>query len=138
MIHPASEVELQAQAADVLRNAGIPLQPQCFPSKYHHEALLMACPSIPTPKQQRYDFIQRALDARYQPGSFESFQAQLAGALINLMFLYPAICLRALHHPQIKQVFELASAFDWENHVQGLSAEIRKAQSRREDEEAAA
>jgi len=35
-------------------------------------------------------------------------------------------------------VFELASAFDWENHVQGLSAEIRKAQSRREDEEAAA
>jgi len=118
--------EMQAQAYETLKSAGLPIQRQDFPEKYHNEALLHACPSIPTPRQQPSEFIEKALSSSYALGCFEMFQAQLAGALIHLMFLYPAACLKALHCPEARPVFEMAAAFDWEEHVRRIQTVISK------------
>ena len=135
MVRQTSETtELQGQAYEALKSAGLPIQQQHFPEKYHNEAFLRACPSIPTPRGKPFVYIQKALSSSYATGSFEEFQAQLAGALIHLMFLYPAACLKALHCPEARPVFEMAAALDWEEHVrklQKLFASQRKAQSKR-------
>jgi hypothetical protein len=127
--------ELQTQAYEALKSAGLPIQQQNFPEKYHHEALLRACPSIPTPRGQPLWHIQKALSSSYTAGSFEAFQAQLAGALIHLMFLYPATCLKALHSPEARPIFQMAAGFDWDEHVRKLqTAACQPAESTSDEE----
>jgi hypothetical protein len=127
MVRQTSETaELPGQAYEALKSAGLPIQQEHFPEKYHNEAFLRAFPSIPTPRGKPFVYIQKALNSSYATGSFEEFQAQLAGALIHLMFLYPAACLKALHCPEARPVFEMAAALDWEEHVRKLQKVICK------------
>jgi hypothetical protein len=121
MNNPTAEnTELRTQAIDALRSSGVPINPEHFPRWYHHQALLRACPSIPTPRGQIFARIEQAWVQTYMLDSFESFQANLAGALIHLMFIHPAACLKAMHNPEAREIFELAAAFDWEAHVQTM------------------
>ena len=104
--------ELQTQAYEALKSAGLPIQQQNFPEKYHHEALLRACPSIPTPRGQPLWHIQKALSSSYTAGSFE-----------------------ALHSPEARPIFEMAAGFDWDEHVRKLqTAACQPAESTSDEE----
>lgn len=114
----------ESQAFDALHRAGIPINKSSFPARYHNEAILRACPSFPGASGAIHASINSALVKAYNP--VEASQAQIAGALIHIMFTNPAEFLAALHSPEVRSIVEEATFFDWQAHTQRLQQFARK------------
>ena len=114
----------ESQAFDILHRAGIPINKSSFPTRYHNEALLRTCPSFPSANGATHSTINLAMAKAYSP--LEASRAQIAGALIHIMFTNPAEFLAAMHSPEVRSLVEEATFFDWRNHAQRLQQFAKK------------
>jgi hypothetical protein len=108
-MNESSPIEIINQSYQALKTGGLFIHLGKFPNAYYKDAVTKAYPQSNNRAASEMQTLAGNPD--------EQTQAAIAGALIHLMAVYPADCLRAQHDPHVREVFAMAAMFDWEHHI---------------------